>query len=381
MYTVILAFIYTIINIKKLKNKEILKKLVVNLIFIVVITSFFWAPLLEHKISADYEVFKPGRMERTEVMKAFKLDFHELLYSSNDGAMVYQMGIVTIIGLLLTPFAIKKVKQKRYFKLYIFMLISGIVCTIMTLKIFPFEYMPSILKMIQFSFRLLEFSGFFFSFVVAVNFGILVKKLKISDISILTLILLILTFILIDKVHYLPNFDESILWPAVSVTSQTGRVHAGLASFEYLPCKAFENRSYIEGRDQTVHIVYGNTQIENEYKQNTNMEFNIDYTLEETTLELPYIYYLGYSAYIDNENKVQLDVSESGNGFVQITVPAFSQGKIVIEYTGTIIMKISIIASFIGVAILLSIKTTLTSNIKWYKINALKEKIIKRKES
>ncbi len=353
MYTAIFAFVYTLINIKKLKNKDILKKLVVNLIFIIVITSFFWAPLLEHEMSADYEVFKSGRMERTEVLKAFKLSIHELLYSSNDGGMVYEMGIVTLIGLILTPFAIKKVKKKRYFKLYIFMLISGVLCTIMTLKIFPFEYMPSILKMIQFTFRLLEFSGFFFAFVVAINFGILVKKLKIYDISILTLILVILTFVLIDKVHYLPNFDENVLWPAVSVSKDTGRVHAGMASFEYLPCKAFENRSYIENRDNTVHILHGNTQISNEYKNNTNMEFEIDYTLENTTLELPYIYYLGYNVYLQNDDRVKLEVFESDNGFVSISIPEFAQGKVVVKYTGTLVMKISMVVSFIGFTILL----------------------------
>lgn len=381
MYTAIFAFIYTLMNIKKLKNKEKVKKIVINLFLAIVITSFFWVPLLEHKMSADYEVFKLGRMERTEVMKAFKLDLHELLYSQNDGRMVYQIGLVTLVGLLLTPFAIKKVKRKRYYKLYIFMLVSGIISTIMTLKIFPFEYMPSILKMIQFTFRLLEFSGFFFAFVVAVNIGVLVKKLKISDISIVSLVLVILTFILIGKANYLPNFDENVLWPAVSVTSETGRVHAGMASFEYLPCKAFENRSYIETRDQSVHILTGNTQINNEYKQNTNMEFNVSYTLEQTKLELPYIYYLGYNAYVEDDNETKLELSESENGFVSVTMPAFTQGKVVVKYTGTIIMKISTIISFIGLAVLLSMKTSLTSNIKWYKIKTLKEKINKRKES
>jgi len=381
MYTAIFAFIYVLINIKKLKNKEILKKLIVNLIFIVVITSFFWAPLLEHKLAADYEVFKPGRMERTEVLKAFKLDLYELFYSQNDGRMIYQIGLVTLVGLILTPFAIKKLKKENktktgFFRIYIFMLISGLVCSLMTLKIFPFEYMPSILKMIQFTFRLLEFSGFFFSFVVAANFGILVKKLRISDISILTIILIALTFIFMNRVHYVSNFDENVFWPAVKVTSNTGRVHAGMASFEYLPCKAFENRSYIETRDQSIHILSGSTQIENEYKENTNMEFEINYTLEETQLELPYIYYLGYTAYLEDGNiKKNIDISESDNGFISITVPEFSKGKIVVKYTGTLIMKISTIISFIGLILLISMKTRLTYNIKWYKIKEKFRKI------
>ena len=58
MYTAIFAIIYLIINYKKLKNKLVIKKLIVSILFILIITAFFWMPLLEHKNSAEYEVFK-----------------------------------------------------------------------------------------------------------------------------------------------------------------------------------------------------------------------------------------------------------------------------------------------------------------------------------
>ena len=58
MYTAIIALIYLIVNIKKLRNKVVLKKLLVSFLFIVCITSFFWMPLLEQKVSAEYEVFR-----------------------------------------------------------------------------------------------------------------------------------------------------------------------------------------------------------------------------------------------------------------------------------------------------------------------------------
>ena len=58
---------------------------------------------------------------------------------------------------------------------------------------------------------------------------------------------MLLTCLFIPHLHYADNIDEARLWPAVRVTENTGRVHAGCASFEYLPSKAFENRKYIEG--------------------------------------------------------------------------------------------------------------------------------------
>lgn len=78
MYTAIFGFLYVIINIKKLKDKNIIKKLLIVLIFTISITSFFWAPMLEHKLNTEYEVFKEGRMERSIY---YELDLLDLVYT------------------------------------------------------------------------------------------------------------------------------------------------------------------------------------------------------------------------------------------------------------------------------------------------------------
>lgn len=284
MYTAIFATIYVLINIKKLKDKRIIKLIIINIILILVITAFFWVPLLEHKMNTQYEVFKEGRMERIEVLIAYKLDFYRLFFTKSTDYMIYEIGIITIISLLLTPLAIKKIKDKEYYKLYLFMLISGIVSIFMTLKIFPFEHMPSILKMIQFTFRLLEFSSFFFSIVTAINICALSKRIETKEIIILLVVSMILTIPLKTHLRVLENYDESKLWPAVQVNENTGRVHAGCASFEYLPSKSFENRSYIETRSQNVVVLNENSscQIENEVKNGSKMSFDVKYILEET---------------------------------------------------------------------------------------------------
>ena len=286
MYTAIICFIYLLTQIKKLKNKNIIRKIVISLLFIILITSFFTIPLLEHRMSANYEVFKEGRMERTDVLVAFKLSFLELFITPKENIMTYEIGFLSIILLLFSPIVIKKLKQKckntDFYRFYIFALIAGLVSIIMTLKIFPFEKLPSILKMLQFSFRMLEFSSFFFAFVVSVNIGVLFKKVKYKDVAVIIIVLILLTCTFIPHLHYKDNIDENRLIEGVRVTAQTGRVHAGCASFEYLPCKAFENRSYIETRSDDVLVLEGNTRIENQNKDNTNLTCKVSYVLEET---------------------------------------------------------------------------------------------------
>lgn len=265
MYTAIIGFIYVLIHIKKLKDKNLLKQLIIIALCILCVTSFFWAPLLEHKLKTQYEVFKEGRMERTETLIEKKLDATSLIYTQK-GKMCFEIGLVTLIGLVLTMLVVNKI-DTRYKKMYIFSIIIGTISIIMTLKWFPFEKLPSILKMLQFSYRMLEFEVFFLSFAVAVNYATLIKNFNVKDVLVLTLLAFLLVVPLTKCLSYKENINENEKWPAVRVTQRTGRVHAGCASFEYLPSKAFEHLEYIKIREDKVYVLKGNAQVLNEAKK------------------------------------------------------------------------------------------------------------------
>lgn len=159
----------------------------------------------------------------------------------------------------------------------------------------------------------------------------------------------------------IPFSEERYLKP-IPITASTGRVHPGLASFEYLPKKAFQNRGYIEQRSQDAIILEGEANIENQNKNGSNMSFELENVSENTKIELPYIYYLGYSAKLEKEDetKQNLKIEESDNGFCMITVPNVEKGDVFISYDGTIWMKISYITTILGILgiIWISLKKT-----------------------
>ena len=435
MYTAIICFIYVLINIKQLKNKQVLKVLAINILLILLITSFYTVPLLEHKLATNYEVFKPGRMERTEALIYLKVDAIDLINSGNDN-MNFEIGLISIIGLVLTILAHKKV-EKNSKKMYWFSLITGTVCVIISLRFFPFEKLPAILKMLQFTFRLLEFSSFFFAVIAGINYSLAIKNFKLRDVLILGTISFLLVIPMYSKINFNKQKEEEELWKTVKVDNTTGRVHAGCASFEYLPSKAFEHLDYIKTRENRVYVLaedgtyklpissqnalqdslQGSLQdssedslqnsskniilennkaiiIENEKKNGTKLSFsvrkiddeevtnlsNIDMVdksndIAETeknenqnkkkeserqdtqngiTLELPYIYYLGYSVELEyNGTKNKLETFESENGFVSICLPnsVFStddEATVTVDYTGTALMKITYIISILS---------------------------------
>lgn len=345
MYTAIICFVYLIVFFKKLKSKTVLKNIGVNLSFCLLMTSFYWVGLLQHYFSTSYEVFVPGRMEREEVLIFYKAKFSQLFITSSEQTMIYAIGLLSVIGLVLTPIAYKKIPEE-YKKTYMFFLITGVILIGMTLKIFPFEKLPQALTMLQFTFRLFTFTSFFFAFVVATNFAILIKNFKTLDIVVLLTISILLLVPYKSKLDFNLQENEERLINGVRVTENTGRVHAGMASMEYLPTKAFKNLKYIANRKDEVIVLDNNQAVISDYtKQASNMNCKISNINKETTIELPYIYYLGYRVYADGQ---EIKYTESDNGFIQINIAKDSQIKV--KYLGTNEMLISYAVSIISFA-------------------------------
>lgn len=125
MYIAILCFLYLLTQSKKLKKKKIRNTILFSIIMILMITSFFWMPLLQHKWLVNYEVFEVGRMERTNVLIAFKLSLSQLVTTSINQIWIYEIGLLSIILLVISPIVIRKLKKKwRYTDFYRFYLFS-----------------------------------------------------------------------------------------------------------------------------------------------------------------------------------------------------------------------------------------------------------------
>ena len=355
MYTGILAFIFVIINIKKLKDIRVFRRLLASIVIALVITSFYWLPLIMTKNAAQYEVFVPGRMLVYDWIVSLKVQPLQLLYTET-GPRVYELGIVTIFGLLLTVFAMKKyVKTEEnnlIKKYYIFALISGIVLLIMSLTIFPFEKLPAIFTMLQFSFRLLEFVGFFFSFVVAYNIVKMLKNISKFDFIIVIALIVLFAANTIGYIRYdKATATEEQLSNGVKITENSGRVVAGEASLEYLPSKAFSHLDYLwKERSSNIVVLDGDVSVKNAVKNGHMMEAEISVQSEDAVIELPYIFYPGYSVKINDRIE---PIFEDDNGFVAVKVWKSELLDIKVAYTGTSAMHYTRLISVIALILII----------------------------
>lgn len=354
VYVAIFCIIYLIVNIKNLNKKNIIA-LFINLIIILLLTMFYFIPLLESKASSSYAVFNQNHMIRWDAMINLKPSVLELLMPIK-GRQIYSIGILNVIGTILSLTIVCKIKDKKN---YILFLVLGLVSTIMTLNFFPFEKLPNLFTMMQFSFRMLEFSGFFLVIVSSIAIIESFDKINIYTVLTLTTITFILTLFYIPFLRKGEYYKEEDLIKSIPVTENTLRVHAGCASFEYLPSNALNNRKYIENRkDIPILLNTKDYTITEYYKSGTICNFyitinSIDAEINEI-LELPYIYYIGYTVtYEDEEGSItNLETFETENGFLGVNLKE-NKVKVRVNYTGTILMKISYIISLITLGILI----------------------------
>lgn len=342
------ALIYVIYNLEKFKDKKILKKLLINILFIILITSFYWIPVLEARLSSNYQVYESGMMSTPEDTASHGLELKQLFVTMNDGSYAFELGphILIMVALSIMTFRFMRPEFKGQ---YVVFLISGLLSVWMSTKYFPWKYLPEEISIIQFPWRMLMMSAFFLSFVCAINMYAIIKKFNFKDVIVISVI----------SILYILAFSSSLIFyteePVTNIAelelgSFSGKeyeVVAGCGKGEYLPVNAYKNRFYVATREQGIYVLEGKALVENENKNGTNYTANVKTSdAEYTIFELPYIYYPGYEITLDS---IKLENYETENGFLGFVLGKEDSGKIEVKYTGTTAMKVSLIITTVSV--------------------------------
>lgn len=393
-YSAIFALLYIIFNFKQLKNKGVIRKIVINVIFILAITAFFTVPLMEHKILGNYVIFNSTSMKSLpsdvqnstiKILQLFK-DIGEV------NGVSFKVGIPLIILTLLGIVSYKKM-DKNIKSEYITFAVIAMISLAMVTKLFPWIIMPNILTTLQFAWRMLAFFEFALSIICAINLyyfvDIICKKsnknskntkvhTKTENLyNMLLLFAIIVIIISMMKIDYNYSYEkEKFLTDEEYETKINEKNSIWSINREYLPEKVDVKelgKSYLDYREDKVYVLEGNATIINEKKKDLQLEFDIENYKANTILELPYVYYLGYKVTIeqkDNEIKtkmtntynetriVKIDKKstenirtlESNNGMLAIKLDEnIESAHITVKYTGTTIEKVSYFISAISI--------------------------------
>ena len=304
--------IVVLINIKCLKDKKRLTNLILNIVISMLITSFFWMPMLEQIFSNKFNFLTNSSDFYNNIIPitALFIDFPLI--------NIYKVWVPSGIGLVYYYAIYKyfrlKIKDKFLFSIVFIGIISILMATINF--VWKIDLFTNIFNIMQFPWRFYIISTCF----LIISLCMIIKKMSINEIKLIiiyTIVLFVGNSLLYMKNVYLsePLSNEIMMG-------------------EYLP-KNFNFDSINE---------YKNKNISYERKNEITI---IEVKKEKETIEAPLIYYKGYKACGDK----CYEVFKTEKGLLGIKTNN-EKDTINVKYEGTSIQKISKYISFISICLM-----------------------------
>ncbi len=342
----IFSLFYVIFNLEKIKESRIKKGLIINIVFIILVTSFFWVPLLETKLYANYRVYESEAMSTSEEAASHGLKLKQLFVTQKDGSYIFELGPHIIILLAFSVMTIRRISSELR-ENYIIFLFCSLITLWMSTKYFPWKFLPDGMSIIQFPWRMLMFSSFFLSLVCAINVYTIIKKFNYKDVLVISIIAIGYTLAIF--MSYVPTSENIANIDQINLGNFSGKEHetvAGAGKGEYLPSNAYKDRFYVATKEDVTTVLEGKAIIENETKDGSNLKANVK-TLdaEYTIFELPYLYYPGYEVRLDG---MIAETFETKNGFLGFAMGPEDNIELSVNYTGTSSMKYSLLVSVVS---------------------------------
>ncbi len=346
--TAITLFLLLIFYLRSLLKETIrIKYLFYSVILTIVLSAYFLFPLIEQLNSNlfyynTHPLFYLKTFTVDPIMILWGMTAGNIYPNQDKNIFLVSMGLTMGMALVLRLFIKSKYIKIKGVDLGVCI---GLLYILASAKFFPWDIFPfSKLEIIRFPWRLYEFACYFFSIAGAYYSYILFKTFT-SRCLVFSFYFITIVFVLYNEGNTARNkFEE---YNPLTIERNSDNVY-GQGALEYISSKV-PSIKYPEQREKKVKNLHASTQI-SEYNINKGItQFEINTLNKTDALELPLFYYKGYHADL---NGVNLKVSESKNGLLEIP-QIKGQGRVKIQYSGTLIQKLSPYISVLSFVILL----------------------------
>lgn len=340
---VIAAFI-CILKIKNLVGTpKVIIRLFATALVSVFVTCFYWLPMLEQFLKDSFYVNKE--------------QWSDMSYSAMpiaDGfSYVFPSIGIAVVLFCIPVFLIKKNEKSDSVKYSEILVLGSFFLILVSSNLFPWKRFGKYLSMVQFPWRLFIIVSVCLSMAAGVILTKVASSATLSKFIVFTdksggknitesLMGCLVLFVVIlsmsttafssMKINDTGYYDYSNDY--YSYKPFTATVIAG----EWLPQRV-ENMEQLVEQSEDAFSNDGEEVSFERYKNEIILSIDKDFEY----VDVPFVYYLGYSAKKENGEKIRLD-GNGQNGLVRVYPDGYN-GKIVIYYEGTLIQKISQIVS------------------------------------
>ena len=343
MWFTFLIAIFLLFYLKKILTFKIIKPFILSIVIVVGLTGTFIFPLLEHMVNGNWFIPAYKHVWCLPIYGYFVGDYYK---TSTNGLLFIRFPsyviVLTIIGVFNLIFGRKKYKYDRRFLSGI--LVFSIISMFLSSQSIFWNNAPKFFNTIQFAWRIVVFSTFGICLFSVSGFESVYNIFKDKYRYILTIFMMCLiaafTFNNMSLVRINNNIDYG---------EYVYKNFSKYSNRDYLPNKFIENIDYVASlKDDDLHID-GNASVKILRNETSYFVFKISDIENDINIEIPRLYYLGYTVTDSNNNVI--GYTESSNGLIQVNIK--KNGVYKLKYTGTFWYKFALIYKFIIVVILI----------------------------
>ncbi|MEG1495221.1 MAG: DUF6541 family protein [Bacilli bacterium] len=319
----------------KLFNKETLLLITKAIVLVTILVLPLIIPLIEVKLQGNYLVFQDNYLSGIAYVKAFSNTIKDYITILKDYSWEVPRFIPISVICITIVSILTYLKAKKSNKTINFLIIFSLLAFIISLDIFPWEYVPKFLYMIQFPWRCETMLVISLSLIAP----LFITHIKKPSLKLGTTVITIL-IILITCLPFLTKLSTHTYLTTSSIDPNLGMGH----SQEYLPVNTYNNIDYFNNRDQSIKNITDTSLITVIKNTNKELVFTINNKANEVTLELPRLYYPGYQ--IKSKTGILIEQKENPAGFLEITIKG--NGTYYVTSPGTKLTQITRFISLTG---------------------------------
>ncbi len=351
-FTLILL-IGLLVFLNDILKKQIFFPLLISAIIILLLTSTFTVPMLEHLVLGNYAIESQNKSSLgwTVLLESY-YKFRPIGTGNNWLLLQLQFCVLILCAFAIYKLIKRQIPKKRIKFIFMF-LVFTIISFLFSVIDILWLYIPDFLKNLQFQWRLATYVSFGTSLLAVEGLDSFLNIFKDNIVKYIKLLIIALSVVAFLTNLSLAKFYIEIPYD-ISISGMGWHR-------EYLPQNAYNNMKYFDNRNSNEIIVLkGSADIHIIENDVPRLEFTADNVSKNTYVELPRLYYLGYKIIDENGNNIKY--KEDKKGFISIHI---DDGKYKVYYVGTIGYRIAFVIKTIVLVFIVLVL------IKWFVVRKI----------
>lgn len=326
-FCLLAGIIVCLFNLKKILTKDITRKLVLSILIVLSLSAFFWMPFLEQLEIQHYKFELPWVHPYQECTSLFGS------LSNPRYSIGFLLSLCVGVVIILSPTHVRN-------KILLWVAPAYFLLFLLSVKEF-WSILDPIVVSIQFPWRLLSIITILLVMSVAYGSSFLVKEMGTRQIFALMFVLMFLDFEM-NRDYYKIRIDDKL---SINEEYMSANAYNTGGGNEWMPLDFDYSDDISKNYHSSEALTESGIYIRG---AKSNLTFTVKLVDNSNYIDVPFLYYKGYTAYYNDNSKERLSIAKSDHGTVRVYLSGNAANQtITVTYRETFLSKLGRLISIL----------------------------------